>query len=69
DISDDEAERKRTAKTLEQLEKQIAGREAKLSNEKFLAGANPEVVDAERKRLDTQLQEREALTTHLAELS
>ena len=69
DISDDEAERKRTAKTLEQLEKQIAGREAKLGNEKFLAGAKPEVVDAERKRLAAQLQERQALTTHLAELS
>ncbi|MCH7994817.1 MAG: hypothetical protein IIB57_10305 [Planctomycetes bacterium] len=35
----------------------------------FPLTAKPEVVDAERKRLEAQLQEREALNTHLAELS
>ena len=69
DMSDDEAERKRTEQSLKQLEKQIAGKEAKLGNEKFLANAKPDIIAAERKRLDHQLQEREALKAHLLELA
>ncbi|UCE58561.1 MAG: valine--tRNA ligase [Phycisphaerales bacterium] len=68
DISDDEAELKRTKKALDQLTKQIAGKESKLSNEKFVANAKPEVVEAERSRLNDLLAQRDGLQAHLAEL-
>jgi valyl-tRNA synthetase len=69
DISDDDAERARSAKALEAVEKQIAGKESKLSNEKFVANAKPEVVEAERQRLSELLAERAALTAHLRDLT
>ena len=68
DISDDEAERQRTTQALTQLEKQITSGEAKLGNEKFLANAKPEIVEAERQRLSDMLTQRTALQEHLAEL-
>ncbi len=68
DISDDEAERTRTTKALEGIIKQIAGKEKKLANEKFVANAKPEVVDAERGRLEELSQRRAGLEKHLAEL-
>ncbi len=68
DISDDDAERQRTTKTLAQLDKQITGKESKLSNEKFIANAKSEVVAAERKRLDDLHAQRKGLQAHLAEL-
>ena len=68
DISDDQAERKRTKKSLDLAEKQIAGKEAKLQNERFLANAKPEFVDAERTRLAELTAERAALREHLGEL-
>jgi len=68
DISDDAAERTRTKKTLEQLEKQIAGKQSKLGNEKFLANAKPDIIEAERKRLEEQLLQQQALQAHLSEL-
>ena len=68
DISDDETQRGRTAKALAHIEKQIAGKRGKLSNEKFLSGAKPEIVDAERRRLDDLLSEQKALADHLTEL-
>jgi valyl-tRNA synthetase len=67
-ISDDDAERSRATKTLEALDKQIAGKEGKLGNEKFVANAKPEVVEAERARLNDLLAEREALRRHIEEL-
>jgi valyl-tRNA synthetase len=69
DISDDAAERARTEKPLADVEKQIAGKEAKLANEKFIANARPEVVEAERKRLADLISHRTALQEHLAELA
>jgi valyl-tRNA synthetase len=68
DVSDDEAERIRTTKALAQLDKQIAGKQAKLSDERFLARARAEVVAAERDRLDNLLAERRSLQEHLGEL-
>ncbi|MCH8967203.1 MAG: class I tRNA ligase family protein [Planctomycetes bacterium] len=68
DISDDQAERIRTKKSLDAAQKQIAGKEAKLQNERFLANAKPEFVDAERTRLAELTAERASLREHLAEL-
>jgi valyl-tRNA synthetase len=68
-ISDDEAERKRTTKSLEALEKQISGKQSKLGNEKFVANADPEVVQAERVRLAELLAQQASLKEHLAELT
>ena len=69
DISDDEAELKRTRKALEAVEKQIKGKESKLGNEKFVANAKPEVVDMERQRLSELTAERASLEAHLEELT
>ena len=69
DISDDEAERKRATKALADVDKQIKGKESKLSNEKFVANAKPEVVGAERERLEGLLTQKTALESQLAELS
>jgi valyl-tRNA synthetase len=69
DVSDDAAERARTEKALGGVEKQIAGKEAKLANQKFIANARPEVVEAERKRLADMISQRTALQEHLAELT
>jgi len=69
DISDDQAETARTTKSLESLEKQIAGKEKKLSNEKFVANANPDVVEAERGRVAELKVERAHLQEHLASLN
>ena len=68
DISNDEAERARTTKSLAQIDKQIAGKEAKLGNEKFRANAKPEIVEAERERLDDLLTQKTSLQAHLADL-
>ncbi len=68
DVSDDAAERKRATKTLENLEKQIKGKQSKLGNEKFVANAPPEVITIERKRLDEMLTQQESLQSHLAAL-
>ncbi len=69
DISDDEAERTRTTKTLAELEKKITGTQRKLSNEKFVANAKPEVVEVERTRLAEFETQHASLTVHLAELN
>ena len=68
DVSDDAAERVRAAKQLADLDKQIAGKEGKLGNEKFVANAKPEVVEAERLRLAELTAQRDGLQQHLAEL-
>ncbi|MFH1110589.1 MAG: valine--tRNA ligase [Planctomycetota bacterium] len=67
-ITDDAAEQVRARKTLEGVEKRIAGKEAKLNNSQFVANAKPEVVAAERGRLDELLAQRASLREHLAEL-
>ncbi|HNQ24496.1 MAG TPA: valine--tRNA ligase [Phycisphaerae bacterium] len=68
DISDDVADRERTEKALADARKQIAGKEAKLGNEQFVAHAKPEVVAAERERLAELIAQRDALQAHLTEL-
>ncbi len=68
DISDDAAERERATKALADAERQIAGKESKLSNEKFVANAKAEVVEAERQRLHELVTQRDTLKAHLAEL-
>jgi len=69
DITEDEAERTRTTEALADLERQITGKQKKLANEKFLANADPEVVEAERERLDKLLAQQASLNEHLAELN
>lgn len=51
-LVDLDAERQRLAKQLEKIEKELAGVQAKLHNPNFVNNAKPEVVEAERKRLD-----------------
>ncbi|MEK6799484.1 MAG: valine--tRNA ligase [Planctomycetota bacterium] len=68
DVSDDQADLARTLKSLEALQQQITGKEAKLGNEKFVANAKPEVVEAERKRLAELLAQQTLLQAHLSEL-
>lgn len=68
DISDDQAERQRTTKALQALEKQISGKEAKLANEKFAANAPADVVEAERQRLADLVNQRDHLREHLSSL-
>ena len=69
DITDDQAERKRTEKALADVTKQIKGKESKLGNEKFVANAKPEIVEAERQRLADLLEQRTSLEQHMKELS
>ncbi len=68
DISDDAAERIRGAKELQNLDKQIAGKERQLGNERFVANAAPAVVEDERRRLGELTAHRETLRAHLLEL-
>jgi valyl-tRNA synthetase len=69
DVSDDEAERKRVERELANVNKQIAGKESKLANEKFVQNARPEVVEAERRRLADFQAQRATLQRALDELS
>ncbi len=68
DISNDAEELTRTRKSLDALGKQIAGKEAKLSNAQFVAHADGEVVQAERERLRELQDQSRTLQEHLAEL-
>ena len=69
DIADDQAERKRLEKEMAAVDQQISAKEGKLSNEKFVNNAKPEVVDAERARLVALREHRETLAQSLALLS
>ena len=66
--STDDAERTRARKALANVEKQMIGKQKKLSNEKFLANAKSEIVEAERRRLANLEQQQRNLQAHLAEL-
>jgi valyl-tRNA synthetase len=68
DATDDRAERDRTRKAIEALEKQIAGKQTKLGNPQFITNANPDVVEAERGRLNELVAQQTSLRDHLAEL-
>ncbi|MGO4351338.1 valine--tRNA ligase [Rhizobium sp. RAF36] len=63
------AEKSRLEKAIGKTEGEMARINGKLSNEKFVANANPEVVEAERERL-TELQgQMESLTVALARVN
>ncbi len=68
DISDDEKERTRLMKELESVEKRLKGCESKLANEKFTANAKPEVVAAERERLEELRKSHAAVVESLKDL-
>jgi valyl-tRNA synthetase len=69
DAGNDELERRRTAKCLAEIEKQIGAKQAKLGNEGFVSRAKAEVVEAERQRLAEMLDQRNSLQLQLAELT
>jgi len=62
------AERRRLEKQKEQLEKTKAGVEVKLSNEKFISRAKPEVVTQAKNKLDELTEQLAVIEKHLAEL-
>jgi valyl-tRNA synthetase len=62
------AEKTRLQKELDQLGKQIAGHEAKLGNESFVAKAPPAVVEGAKKQLDALQVKRDEVERLLAAL-
>jgi valyl-tRNA synthetase len=67
-IMDLQVERARLAKRLAEVRQARAGSERKLSDQAFAAKAPPEVVQKERKRLQTLQEELATLTAQLEEL-
>lgn len=65
---DVEAEISRNEKLLENLVKQISGKEAKLSNDNFVKRAPSDVVDKERASLADLKEQQETVTSALARL-
>ena len=63
------AERARLEKALAKVDQEMARIASKLSNEKFVANANPEVVAAERERHEELLTQKANLTTALARVN
>ncbi|MGM4909469.1 valine--tRNA ligase [Rhizobium sp. 768_B6_N1_8] len=63
------AEKNRLEKAIAKAEGEIARIDGKLSNEKFVANANPEVVEAERERHAELTSQIESLRTALARVS
>jgi valyl-tRNA synthetase len=61
-------ERTRMDKEIARLERGVADAEKKLANEKFLSGAPPKVVAAERERLERMREQLETLRTRRATL-
>ena len=67
-LFDQDAERARLTKQIEEAAAEVGRQEAKLSNEAFTAKAPEAVVAKERERLDTARTRLEGLRTSLAEL-
>lgn len=65
-ISDDAKEIARLEKDIAGVLKQIEGKERKLANEGFVSKASPEIVEAERGRLASLVDQRGALEESLA---
>ncbi len=65
-ISDDAKEIARLEKEISSVGKQIDGKERKLANEGFVSKASPEIVQAERDRLASLLDQRGALEESLS---
>ena len=63
------AEKARLEKAIAKTESEMSRINGKLSNEKFVANANPEVVEAERERLEELQSQMASLTTALARVS
>ena len=63
------AEKARLEKAIAKMEGEISRIDGKLSNEKFVANANPEVVEAERERLEELKGQIGSLTTALSRVS
>ncbi|MBP2446140.1 valine--tRNA ligase [Rhizobium leguminosarum] len=63
------AEKARLEKAIAKMEGEISRINGKLSNEKFVANANPEVVEAERERLDELKGQIASLKTALSRVS
>ncbi|PDT29929.1 valine--tRNA ligase [Rhizobium sp. L9] len=63
------AEKARLEKAIAKMDGEIARINGKLSNEKFVANANPEVVEAERERLDELKGQSASLKTALSRVS
>jgi len=62
------AMRERYLREIERLESEVARGEKKLANERFVAGAKPEVVAAERSKLDDHRRALDGARTALAKL-
>jgi valyl-tRNA synthetase len=62
------AERAKLDKERDQARGQVEGLEKQLSNEKFLAGARPEVVEGARQRLEDARSRLAGIEARLAEL-
>lgn len=69
DVIDLDAEKARLNKEKERLEGNIMGTSKKLSNEKFVANAAPEVVEREREKLDSMTQALEKVKNLLENLN
>jgi len=67
-VLDIDAERKRLMKKLSQLEKEIAKREKKLSNENFVKKAPAEVVEKVRKEIEDYKKQKVKVEEHLEDL-
>ncbi|MBW9053362.1 valine--tRNA ligase [Rhizobium mesosinicum] len=63
------AEKNRLEKAIAKAESEVARIDGKLSNEKFVANANPEVVEGERERHAELTSQLESLRTALARVS
>ncbi len=66
DVSDDDAERAKLKEELADAEKQIGIKEKRLANEGFVRNAKPEVVEAERERLQSLAERRQGIEQNLA---
>ena len=65
---DPAAEREKLKKQLTEIEKQLAGTEAKLANESFVSRAAPVAVEREREKQKTLREQREKLQVLLIKL-
>ena len=69
DVIDDAREKTRLQGELKELEKHIAGKEAKLSNENFVSRAPADVVEAEKTRLAELNGKRRAIQDSIKQLT
>jgi valyl-tRNA synthetase len=65
---DPAAEREKLTKQVADIEKQIAGTEAKLANENFVSRAAPIAVQREREKLTALREQREKIQALLVKL-